>query len=206
MKWYTPKPGPTLPTVPTVTTSKLASLPLPHHYPISEVSSKPTSLDVTVRRVVVEKQTSIDDQVRENLLYIYFHNILCHGYNDYYDCSFLMQIHPLWQSSILKNCIWWKTVMKRKKKVDHGGGSFEYWGVDVTSVIYLTANSYSFIYYWYHNNIWAHWYRTYIYNDILCSFSYFLAVLIFSAGIVCQQFGNDPYLLFHILCFSNAKE
>ena len=63
MKWYTPKPTPITPTLPTVKTSNLASLPLPHHLPVADVS-KPTSLDITSRRTVVEKQTSIDDQVR----------------------------------------------------------------------------------------------------------------------------------------------
>ena len=67
MKWYTPKPGPPHPTIPAVKTSKLSSLPLPHHHSAPEIS-KCTSLDTTVRRVVIEKQTSTDDQVLEDVI------------------------------------------------------------------------------------------------------------------------------------------
>ena len=62
MKWYTPKPGAVVhPTLPTVKSPKHTAV-LPHHQ-TADVS-KPTSLDITPRRVVVEKQSSIsDDQV-----------------------------------------------------------------------------------------------------------------------------------------------
>ena len=62
MKWYTPKPGPPHPTIPAVKTSKLSSLPLPHHHSATDIS-KSTSLNTTMRRVVIEEKTYTNDQV-----------------------------------------------------------------------------------------------------------------------------------------------
>ena len=60
MKWYTPKPGPAHPTLPTVKTSKLLSTPLLHQHSLTDIKKS----DITARRVVViEKQLSNDDQV-----------------------------------------------------------------------------------------------------------------------------------------------